>query len=134
MQFMSKPWVEALAKALQEDPKYQKKAKGFDSYYQIVCTPSPEQGMSETRACGLLLPQATETWEGIREDVDYTMTASYEIFYKIYKGQMGAVLAITSGKAKVKGNIPRMLRYTAGTNMFVAIMKTIPTEFEGNFT
>jgi putative sterol carrier protein len=69
-----------------------KKAKGFDSYYQLIAEPDPSKGVTEQRAAGLLLPQATETWEGIREDADYTMTAPYEVFYKIFTGKLGAIL------------------------------------------
>lgn len=133
MQFLSREWVETLAERLKEDPIYQKKAKGFDSYYQIIATPMPEKGVTEQRACGLFLPLAHETWEGVREDADYTMTAPYEVYHKIFSGELGAVLALTSGKAKVKGNFPKMLRFTGGTNMFVNIMKKLPTDFEGDF-
>jgi putative sterol carrier protein len=133
MRFLSKEWVDHLAEQLKQDEKYQKKTKGFDSYYQLIAEPNPARGITERRAAGLLLPQATETWEGIRENVDYTMTAPYEIFYKIFTGQLGAILAITSGKAKVTGNYAKMMRYTAGANMFVQNMKKMPTDFEGDF-
>ena len=134
MKFLSKEWVESLAEQLRRDEKYQKKAKGFDSYYQLIAEPSPEKGVAERKAAGLLLPQATETWEGVRDKVDYTMTASYEVFHKIFSGELGAILAITSGKAKVTGNYAKMMRYTAGANMFVQNMKKLPTEFEGDFS
>jgi putative sterol carrier protein len=133
MRFLSKEWVDHLAEQLKQDEKYQKKAKGFNSYYQIVAEADPAKGVTEQRSAGLLLPQATETWEGIREDVDYTMTAPYEVFYKIFTGQLGAILAITSGKAKITGNYAKMMRYTAGANMFVQNMKKMPTVFEGDF-
>lgn len=133
MQFLSQEWVDHLAEQLKQDEKYQKKAKGFDSYYQIIAEPDPVRGITEQRAAGLLLPQATETWVGIRDKVDYTMTAPYEIFYKIFTGQLGPILAITSGKAKIAGNYAKMMRFTAGANMFVQNMKMMPTEFEGDF-
>ena len=133
MRFLSKEWVDHLSEQLQKDEKYQKKAKGFDSYYQIIAEPNPDRGVVEKRAAGLLLPQATETWEGVRDGADYIMRAPYEIYYKIFTGQLSAILAITSGKAKVTGNYAKMMRYTAGVNMFVQNMKKMPTEFEGDF-
>ncbi len=63
----------------------------------------------------------------------YTLTALYEVFYKIVTGKLGAILGITTRKAKVKGNVAKMLKHTAGTNKLVEIMKTIPTSFEGGF-
>ena len=134
MRFLSKEWVDQLAENLKKDEKYQKKTKGFDSYYQLIAEADPDRGVPETRAAGLLLPQATDTWEGVREKVDYTMKAPYEVFYKIFSGELGAMMAITTGKAKVTGNYPKMLRYTAGANMFVQNMKKLATDFEGDFS
>lgn len=133
MILFSKEWVEALAEKLKHNDLYQKKAEGFDSYFQIIAKPNPEKGVTETKACGLLLPQATESWIGIRQNIDYTMTASYEIFYKIVKGHLGPILAITTRKAIINGNFPKMMKYTAGTNLMIDIMKKVPVQFEGNF-
>ncbi|MEW6262297.1 MAG: SCP2 sterol-binding domain-containing protein [Thermodesulfobacteriota bacterium] len=133
MIFLSREWVEALAEMLRNDEDYQKKGKGFDSYYQIVATPSPEKGVTEDKACGLLLPMATETWMGVRDQVDYTMTAPYEVYYRIFKGDLNPVVAMTTGKAKLKGSMAKALRYSGATNKFVAVMKKLPTKFEGAF-
>ncbi len=110
-----------------------KKAKGFDNTFQFIVVPCPKKGVTQEKACGLLIPQATDTWMGKKEDAAYTLTASYEVFYKIVTGKLGAILGITTRKAKVKGNVAKMLKYTAGTNKLVEIMKTIPTSFEGGF-
>jgi len=134
MIFLSKEWLDAYSKALKKNKKYQREANGYDSLFQFICEPSPEKGITEVKACGLLLPQATETWMGVKEDVDYTMTASYETFYKIAIGKLGPILAITTRKARIAGNFPKMMKYTAGTNMAIEILKKIPTEFEGDFS
>lgn len=133
MRFLSKEWVDALAESLRTNESYQKKGKGFDSFYQIVAMPCPEKGVTESHSCGLLLPLATETWQGLREDVDYTLTAPYEVYVKIFKGELNPIVAMTTGKAKLKGSMAKALRYTAATNMFVSIMKKLPTEFDGAF-
>jgi putative sterol carrier protein len=133
MYVFTKEWIDALAEALKNDETYQNKAKGFDSTYQFVVEPVPDKGITETKAYGLKLPQCDETWEGIRSDADYTMTASYEVFHKITKGKMGAVMAISTRKAKVKGNLAKLLKYTGAINRFVEVMQTMPIEFEGDF-
>ena len=134
MYVFSKEWIDALAEALRSDENYQKKAEGFDSLYQFIATACPKKGVPESMACGLLLPQATETWKGIREDVDYTMTAPYEVYYKIITGKLNAILALTTRKARVQGNFAKMMKYTAATNKFVEIMKELSAQFEGDFS
>ncbi len=129
----TKDWVDALADALKKDEVYQEKAKGFDSYYQFVVEPVPEQGVTEQRACGLKLPQCDETWEGVRPDSDFVMTASYDVFHKIMTGQIGATWAITTRKAKVKGNMAKLLRYTGAINRYVEVLGQVDTEFEGKY-
>lgn len=133
MHAFTKEWIDALAEALKNDEIYQKKAKGFDSSYQFIVEPVPEKGVTEQRACGLNLPQCDETWEGIRPNTDYVMTASYEIFYKIMTGEMGATWAITTRKAKVKGNLAKLLKYTGAINRYVEVLGQIETDFEGDF-
>ena len=46
-----------------------------------------------------------------------------------FTAALGAILAISSGKAKVTGSYAKTMRYTAGANMFVQHMKKTPTEF-----
>ncbi len=133
MLVFTKEWIDALAKALKNDEVYQQKAKGFDSTYQFIIEPVPEKGVTAQRACGLNLPQCDETWEGIRPDTDFVMTASYEVFHQIMTGKMGATWAITTRKAKVKGNLAKLLKYTGAINRYVEVLGQVKGEFEGEF-
>ena len=133
MYVFSKEWIDKLAEALKNDEIHQKKAKGFDSSYQFVVEPVPEKGVTGQRACGLNLPQCDETWEGVRPNTDYTMTASYETYYDIMTGKIGATWAITTRKAKVKGNLAKLLKYTAAINRYVEVLGQVGGKFEGDF-
>ena len=133
MYVFSEEWIDKLAEALKNDEIYQKKAKGFDSSYQFVVEPVPAKGVTEQRACGLNLPQCDETWEGMRPNTDYVMTASYETYYDIMAGKIGATWAITTRKAKVKGNLAKLLKYTAAINRYVEVLGQVGGEFEGDF-
>ncbi|UCF83572.1 MAG: SCP2 sterol-binding domain-containing protein [Desulfobacteraceae bacterium] len=133
MYAFTKEWISALAEALKRDEEYQHKAKGFDSSFQFVAEPVPEKGVPDQRACGLNLPQCDDNWEGIRSGTDYMMSGPYEIFHKIIKKKMSAVMAITTGKVKVKGNLGKLLKYIGATNRFVQVLGQIETEFEGDF-
>ena len=133
MHVFTKQWIDNLAEALRNDEIYQTKAKGFDSSYQFVIEPVPEKGVIELRACGLNLPQCDETWEGIRPNTDYVMTASYEVFYNIITGKIGATWAITTRKARVKGNLAKLLKYTGAINRYVEVLGQVEGDFEGDF-
>lgn len=133
MLVFTKEWIAALAAGLRDNEKYQKNAKGFDSTFQFVAEAVPQKGVPETKACGLKTPECEETWEGIKTGADFTMTASYETFFKICTGKLNALAAITTRKAKVKGNMVKLLKYTAATNSFVEAIQQLPNEFEGDF-
>ncbi len=131
MLVFTQEWIDALAAALKEDEVYQQKAKGFDSYYQFIVEPSAKLGVTESRACGLNLPQCDETWEGVRDDADYTMSAPYDVFIDVITGKASAVRVIATRKARVRGNLAKLLKYTGAINRFVAVMQSLPGEFEG---
>ena len=61
------------------------------------------------------------------------MTASYETFYKIFTGKLNAIVAMTVRKAKVKGNMVKLLKYTSATNNFVEAIQQLPNDYEGDF-
>lgn len=133
MYAFTKGWIDALAETLRNDEQYQQKAKGFDSSFQFIAEAAPEKGVPDQRACGLNLPQCDENWEGIRPGTDYIMSGPYQIFHKIMIGKMSPVMAITTRKVKVKGNLAKLLKYTGATNRFVEVLGQIETEFEGDF-
>lgn len=131
MLVFTQEWIDALAAALKADEMYQQKAKGFDSSFQFIVEPSAKLGITESRACGLNLPQCDETWEGVREEVDYTMSAPYDVFFDIITGKASAVRVIATRKARIRGNLAKLLKYTGAINRFVEVMQSLPGEFEG---
>ncbi len=126
-------WIDAVAEVLRNDETYQRKAKGFDSSFQFVVKADPKKGVAEDRACGLNLPACDKAWIGAHDAPDYTMTGSYGVFHGIVTGKTGAVMAITTRKVKVQGNLAKLLKYTGATNRFVEVLREVGTEFEGDF-
>lgn len=133
MLVFTREWIDSLAAVLRENEQYQKNARGFDSTFQFVAESAPKKGVMETRSCGLKAPECEETWEGIRAGSDFVMTASYETYHKIFTGQLNAIIAMSTRKAKVKGNLVKLLKYTSATNSFVEAIQKLPNEFEGDF-
>ena len=129
----TKEWVESLAQILKNDAGYQEKARGFDSSFQFVVKADPAKGVPESRACGVTLPDCEEYWEGIREGTDYTMSGTYQVFYDILNGKMGATRAITTRKVRLKGNLAKLLKFNAAINRFVEVLGEVDTEYEGDY-
>jgi len=129
----TKEWIEILAEKLKWDEKFQRKAKGFDSFFQFVIDADPANGVAGQRACGLYLPDCNEVWGDIRENTDYSLSGPYKIFHAALTGKTGAVKAITSRKVKVKGKLARLLKYTGAINRMVEVIGEMDSEFEGNY-
>ena len=55
------------------------------------------------------------------------MTAPYEVFYNIFIGKSSAVKVIATCKARVKGNLAKLLKYTGAINRFVEVCRICPT-------
>ena len=133
MKAYSEEHLNTCAEILKNDAEYQKKAKGYDSYFQIIVTPEPDKGVTETYGLGYYLPDFHDIWMGVREDADITLTAPYSIHHQILLGKLNAVKAIMTRKAKIKGPMAKVLKYNSATNHFVKVLQSVPVEFDGDF-
>jgi putative sterol carrier protein len=129
----SKEWIDALAEKLKVDEEYQKAAEGFDAIFQFIVEPEPDRGITERREVGVKLPECDETWEGIRDDANYTMSGKYGVYVDVLKGNMGATKAIAMRKLKVKGNLANLLKFKRAIDRYVEVLGEVPSEFEGDY-
>ena len=133
LEFLSKQYMQEALKRTRENSEYQEASKGFDDTLAFVVEAEPEKGVNERKIVGTILPQATEYWMDDRP-VTFTFLAPYSVYVDIMTGKLDAVRAITKGVLKLKGPMPKILRYVKGTNLWIDTLRTIPTEFEGDFT
>jgi len=129
----SKEWIEALAEKLKTDKQYQEAAVGFNAIYQFIVEPEPDRGVPERREVGIKLPECDETWEGIRDDVNYSMSGKYGVYVDVLSGKLGATKAITLRKLKVKGNLANLLKFKRAIDRYVEVLGEVDTEFEGDY-
>ncbi len=130
LKIITHEWLEAAAERLRNDDVYQQKSADFPVNFQFICEPS--DGVDERRACGLHLPDANALWDGERDVVDYTMVGTYGVYYRVLKGELGATIAIATRRLRVRGNLPKLLKYTGAINRFVEVMQKLDIEFEGD--
>lgn len=134
MKAFSPEWCKELRDRMAKDTLYQKKAKGFDSTYQIVVKADPENGIPTSYSFGYSLPDLKQMWVGEQRESNYTMTAPYEVFYQICQGKLDPLVAIASKKARMKGSYLRLLSFSAATRRLIELMREIPTQFEGVYS
>ena len=129
----SKEWIDALAEKLKGDAEYQKSAVGFNAIFQFIVEAEPDKGITERREVGIKLPECDETWQGIRDDANYTMSGKYGIYVDVLKGDIGATRAIATRKLKVKGNLGNLLKFKRAIDRYVEVLGEVPSEFEGDY-
>lgn len=132
LRFLSAEYMDEALKRTRANAEYQKASKGFDDTVGFVVEPEPAKGVTERKTVGTVLPQATEYWMDERP-VTFTFVAPYSAYVDIMTGKLDAVRAMIKGTLKVKGPMPKILRYVKGTNLWIETLRTIPTEFEGDF-
>ena len=129
----SKEWIDALAEKLKGDAEYQKSAVGFNAIFQFIVEAEPDKGITERREVGIKLPECDETWQGIRDDANYTMSGKYGIYVDVLKGDIGATRAIATRKLKVKGNLANLLKFKRAIDRYVEVLGEVPSGFEGDY-
>lgn len=129
----SKEWIDAIADKLRTDEAYQSAAQGFDAIFQFIVEPEPDKGIPDRKEVGIKLPQCDETWEGMRDDANYSMSGKYGVYVQVLKGEIGATKAITMRKLKVKGNLANLLKYKRAIDRYVEVLGEVDSEFEGDY-
>ncbi len=116
------------------DAKYLELAKSNNESYTLVLEPDPAQGVTHTTIIGFdnLEGKMNNLWEGQRPTL-FTLSGSYGVWVDILRGRMGATKAITMRKLKTQGPFLQLLSGSKRIIRWVEILRTIPTEFEGNF-
>lgn len=131
--FLSAEYLEEAARRTRESEAYQKAAHGFDDTLCFIVEPEPDKGVTERRVVGMRLPQADEHWVGEERPATFNFTAPYGVYVDIMTGKLDAVRAITQRRLRLVGPMPKLLRYVKGTQAWIDVLRSIPTEFEGQY-
>jgi len=116
------------------DPKYLELAKGNNESYTLVLEPEPEKGVGEQIIVGFdnVDGVMNELWLGQRP-TQFTLSAPYGVWVDILRGKMGPTKAIASRKLHTQGPFLQLLQGGNRIIRWVEILRTIPTEFEGEY-
>jgi putative sterol carrier protein len=134
MKLASLEYLEEAKKRSNSDPQYLELAKGNNESYTLVLEPEPDRGASDQIVIGFdnVDGLMSEVWRGQRPTL-FTLTGPYGVWVDILRGKMGATKAITMRRLKTQGPFLQLLQGANRIIRWVEILRTIPTEFEGEY-
>ncbi len=134
MKLASLEYLEEVKRRSNADPTYLELAKGNNESYTLVLEAEPAQGVDETIILGFdnVDGKMNEVWLGQRP-TQFTLSAPYGVWVDILRGKIGATKAITMRKLKTQGPFLQLLQGANRILRWVEILRTIPTEFAGNY-
>jgi hypothetical protein len=134
MRLGSVEYMEEVMARSNADPDYQKSAKGQFETYTLVMGAEPDKGVPEPVIVGFDCKDGkfAEVWEGQRPTM-FTLSAPYGVWVDILRGKLGPVKAITMRRLKTQGPFLQILKGTERVLRWVEILRTIPTEFDGDY-
>jgi hypothetical protein len=134
MKLASLEYLEEVRKRSNADADYLELAKGNNESYTLVLEPEPDKGVNEQAVIGFdnLDGKINEVWLDQRP-TQFTLSAPYGVWVDILRGKMGPTKAIASRKLKTQGPFVQLLQGANRIIKWVEILRTIPTEFEGEY-
>jgi putative sterol carrier protein len=128
-------YMQEVTKRTNSDAKYLQLSKNQNEIYTIVLDAEPEKGVNEASTICYRIEDGkiVEVFPAERE-ATFRISAPYGIWVEILTGKLGVNKAMMTRKLKVKGDFMKLLKYSDGVLRWVEILKTIPTEFEGQYS
>jgi len=135
VEFCSSEYLEEAKKKTNSDEEYLELAKDEYASYTFVIKAEPEKGVDRDLVVGYVVDDGRidDIWLGERE-TDFTITGKYEVWVKVLLGKLGATKALMMRKLKVTGDLLKLMKYTKPTLRWLEILRTIPTEFHGEYS
>jgi len=135
--FPSEEWTASYVEALDQSEEYAKTGKGWQWGILFVINELPEPVATKLgkKSASFLLdlhdgkclsykwmedPEAT--------DAPYKLSGKYNTWVKVITGKLNPTQAMLTGQLRVKGDLVRLLKYTAAAIAMVKAAQEVPTE------
>ncbi len=127
--YLSPEWADEVFRLLNEKLSPER-MKHITSSMLTVNTSCPD---GKDRAVYYEIVDGVVTDVSIREGeltrAEFTITADYELFARISRGELKARAALMSGKMKLKGPLVKALRLSPLVDRLNEVIATIPTDY-----
>jgi putative sterol carrier protein len=134
MEFAGKEYLKEVMERSNADEKYLELAKGENASYTFMIQAEPQKGIEKDIVLGYTVEDGvtTDIWLGERK-TDFTISGKYGVWVNILTGKTGVTKAFLTRKLKVRGNLMKILKMSKATERWLEILRTIPTEFHGEY-
>lgn len=135
--FPSDEWIAALKEQINSSPAYKESAAAWDAgAVCLVVKANPAVGLTEDQHIYLDLDHG-ECREAKAMDgqaaatAAFLITASYDRWKQLFRGELDAVRAMMMGQISIKGNLGVLMKYTQAAKDLLACGGLVPTTFLG---
>ena len=129
LKYLSREWADEVMKRCRKELSPDK-MKHITSSMLTINTKCPD---GKTRAVYYKLVDGVvdklQVIEGTLPQAEFTITADYDMFAKISRGELKARSALMSGKMVLKGNLVKALTLSPTVDRLNEVIAKIPTEF-----
>jgi putative sterol carrier protein len=134
MKLGSSEYLEEAKRRSNADAQYLKLAKGSNDSFTLVLEPEPEKGIPDLMVGGFdnIDGKINEVWLG-RRPTTFTLAGPYGLWVDILRGKLAPTKAIAMRRLRAKGPFLQLLSEAERMSRWVEILRTIPTEFEGDY-
>ena len=145
--FMSDEWLPLYVEALNKNEAYAKAADWWTGDFVFIVKASGNLdhdimgfiGLSHGKCTGVKLVSSADEFEVVppggsptssdKLAVEYTYEATHDTWISIIKGELDPIRALLSGKAKIQGEMAKVLKATDAAKELVNTASMIETEF-----
>jgi putative sterol carrier protein len=126
-------WAGAFRDAIEADATYREAAAKWTWPVALVLNAAPELGYPDSVAVELTLNRgrchAAEIRSASTVSATIVLTAPYDTWKSVVKGELDPLLGVTRGKIAVKGSLATLMMHAKAAAALVAVARTVPTEF-----
>lgn len=135
MEFASEEYLKEVMQRSNADEKYREMTKGEEASYTFMIQAELKKGVEKDIVLGYTVEDGKTTgiWLGERK-TGFVISGKYGVWVDILTGKTGVTRAFLTRKLKVRGNLMKILKMSKSTERWLEVLRTIPTEFHGEYS
>jgi putative sterol carrier protein len=130
----SNEWAQQFKEEINRSPVYRQAAKGWKWTVGLVVEAEPDRGFAESRGVVLDLfdGEARDIRVGSADNAracDFVITAPYSRWKQVATKELDATRGMLTGKLKLKGDLPTIVRYTKASQEMTECTTRVPVQW-----
>jgi putative sterol carrier protein len=134
VQAFSSEWAQQFKDEINRSPVYKQAAKGWKWTVGLVVEAEPDRRFPEAKGIvmDLLDGEARDIRVGSADEAracDFVITAPYSRWKQVATKELDATRGMLTGKLKLKGDLPTIVRYTKASQEMTECTTRVPVEW-----